>query len=225
MTRTTHALAALLLPWLPGCGCSDVFSKPLDACYASDSEAALYVQWPEVLTGTLVDAGELGGSAAGCGSLAHQFVIDVGGDLGRVRFAWEREGLDLSAQLVDGAITVDQRSTNEWAHGASFVVRDADGLALVVNGANSITEVDDTTIDFGAWRATLPSTCGSVTATGILVTTGDVATDFPVGTPAGITVGGEDVIFYPLSASRLGPDFHCTDASDTLNWAMVRPPA
>ena len=191
----------------------------------SDTEPSL-VGGPEPvpLSGRLVDDDAFAADAPlACPTLSHSFTLDRGGELGHVRVSWEREGLDLSVVLADGDVTVEQVSTNLWGHGSSFVVRDADGLALAVNGASSLDAVDDATFDWGGWRAESAIMCGTLSLTGILVTIDGVATDYSVGTPAGLSIGGADLTFYPLVAYRLGPDWHCTDSSDTLNWALVRP--
>lgn len=216
-------VACVVMPFLPGCTCAPDHGDAVDGCVESEREGVnVGTPGAETVTGPLVDDADFQASTPMCGEQAHSFTVDGGEALGRVRFSWEREGSDLEVALAGEQVTVEQVQTNFWARGASFVVHDDEGLALAVNGANSLNQVDDTTIEYGGFRALSLHPCGTITTTGVRVSTASVDRDLSTGEPATLTVGDSDVLFHPFVAYTLGADWHCTDSSDTLNWALVR---
>ncbi|MCC7107920.1 MAG: hypothetical protein IT382_01410 [Deltaproteobacteria bacterium] len=216
-------VACVVIPFLPGCLCGGSAEAAVSGCVEAEGEGAnIGIPGDETVTGPLVDGADFQAVTPLCDTQAHSFTIDGGEALGRVRVSWGSEGTDLDAALMGEEVTVEQIQTNPWAHGASFVVRDEGGLVLAVNGANSIRQIDDTTIEHGGFRALALTACGSVTATGVRVSNGSVDRDLNTGEPATLTVGDSDVLFHPFVALRLGAEWQCTDSSDTLNWAMVR---
>jgi hypothetical protein len=209
-----------------GCACDDSFTGPVRGCVNFERRDELADPFaPRTVVGRLVDDVAVERDVATCVTLAHSFTVDRGGELGRVQVSWEREGIDLSVALVDGEITVEQIQFSPWASGSSFVVRDAEGLALAVNGANSIEVVDNATFRYGAWRGLWAGGCGTRSLTGLQLTVDGASSDYSVHTPAGVTVGGAELTLFPFLAYTLGPVWFCTDSSSTLNWALVRPPS
>lgn len=205
-----------------GCACSDAYGKSVASCVEVEQlDPDEFPTEPVSITGPVVDGAGVDFVAACAGALRHSITVDSGAR-GRVRFSWEHEIVDLDVPIA-GTVTVEQIGTNLWEGGSSFVIHDDDGLALVINGADSIRTVDGARIEHGFWRGSSVGGCGVSSVTGTRITTPDGAShDVSNGDSVDVELDGAPFRFHAFSTFTFGPAWWCTDASNSVDWALVR---
>lgn len=210
----------------PGCACPNSFTSKAHVCIELDEQAAAGQPFGTdgSLTGQRVSDDELVAASEECG---RRHSVTVATAQGNARFSWDHDDENIDAELdvdvADGVITVDHIS-NSFEGGSAFVIRDADGLAIAIEAAFGLREVDDAKMDHGFFRASLPTVCGVAWTTGVKIETPDATHDVWVGTSVAVTVGGQPMRFHAFHGSRYFP-WVCTDTQDTISWALVREPS